>query len=453
VQILPARWDPPQPGTRLRGTSRAGVYRVPVPTPARPLSRHLAAASGAIAVGVWLLVAGPASAAPTCVFDQVGGAVTITVGGGETAVIAVANDAITLNGTACDAATVSTTDSITVNATGTPLQVDIDLGGGEFGPGLTPEGDGSSEIEFTLNLPSGSPILRVVGGANADNLVYGTGGINLNGAESTADADVTINGTPRVVFDGNGGDDVLSVGGGTGSGEPASGTLNGGGENDLLFGGLGGSTFDGGDGTDGLDYAAATQLVVANLATGVANHAGGLSDELSNLENLAGSPGADAITGDDGPNVLQAGGGDDLVIGGGGDDTLGGGEGLDTFAFGIVEDGVQVDLRDGTSEGEGNDVLADFENVVGTPQADTIHADHGRSIVIGGRGSDELFGHDGADALRGDQGNDQLFGQKGTDLVSGGPGRDQLDGGQAQDRCRGGPDPDAFVFCEVTRLN
>ena len=121
-----------------------------------------------------------------------------------------------------------------------------------------------------------------------------------------------------------------------------------------------------------------------------------------------------------------------MVIGGGGDDTLGGGDGLDTLAFGVMEDGVEVDLRDGTSEGDGNDVLADFENVVGTTQADTIHADHGRSIVIGGRGSDELFGHDGADDLQGDQGNDQLFGQKGTDLVNGGPGRDQLDGGQAQ---------------------
>ena len=424
-----------------------------VPPRARPLARRVAAASGAAALGVLLLVAAPASAAPTCVFDQVGAAVTIAVGDGETAVIAVDNGAITLNGTACDAATVSTTDSIVVEATGTPTQIDIDLAGGDFGPGLTPEGDGTSEIEFTVNLPNGTPVLRVVGGANADNLVYGTGGINLNGTESTADADVTITGTPQVVLDGNAGNDVLSVGGGAGAGSPASGTLNGGGEDDLLFAGIGGSTFDGGNGADGLDYAAATQLLLANLATGVANHAGGLSDELSNLENLAGSPGSDAITGDDGPNVLQAGAGDDLVIGGGGDDTLGGGEGLDTVAFGVTEDGVQVDLRDGTSEGEGNDVLADFENVVGTPQADTIHADHGRSIVIGGRGSDELFGHDGADAVQGDQGNDQLFGQKGTDLVSGGPGRDQLDGGQAQDRCRGGPDPDAFVFCEVIRLN
>ncbi len=314
-------------------------------------------------------------------------------------------------------------------------------------------GDGASEIEFSLNLPNGSPVVRVVGGANADNLAYGTGGINLNGAESTADADVTITGTPAVVLDGNAGNDVLSVGGSAGTGGAASGTLNGGSEDDLLFGGLGGSTFDGGNGNDGLDYAASTQLLIANLATGVTNHAGGLSDQLSNLENLAGSPGADAITGDDGPNVLQAGGGDDVVIGGGGDDTLGGGDGLDTLAFGVVEGGVEVDLRDGTSEGDGNDVLADFENVVGTTQADTIHADHGRSIVIGGRGSDELYGHDGADDLQGDQGNDQLFGQKGTDLVNGGPGRDQLDGGQASDRCRGGPDPDAFVFCEVIRLN
>ena len=123
------------PASRLRGTGRARGYRVRVPPRARPLIRRVAVASGAIALGVWLLVAAPASAAPTCVFDQVGGAVTIAVGDGETAVIAVANGEITLNGTACEAATVSTTDSIAVDATGTPAQIDIDLTGGDFGPG------------------------------------------------------------------------------------------------------------------------------------------------------------------------------------------------------------------------------------------------------------------------------------------------------------------------------
>lgn len=402
----------------------------------------------------WLLLATPASAAPTCAFDPVTATVSISVGDAESAVISQTGGAITLGGTACDVATVTNTDTIDVNGSaGTPVEISIDLSFGDFVPGLTPESDpSSSEIEFTLNLPNGTPTVRVTGGPGNDNLVLGAGGINLNAAETTGDVDVTITGTPLVVLEGNAGNDALSVGGGAGTGAAALGTLNGGGEDDLLGGGLGGSTADGGDGADTIDYAAATQLVVADLTTGVVEHAGGQTDQLSGIENLAGSPGADAISGDDGPNVLQGGLGDDLVIGGEGDDTLSGGDGRDTLAFGPTEDGVEVDLRDGTSLGEGSDSLAGFENVIGTAAGDTIHADGGVNLVDGGRGSDEIFGHDGTDDLRGIQGNDQLFGQKGNDNVNGGPGRDQLDGGQGKDRCRGGPDPDAFVFCEVIQL-
>jgi Ca2+-binding RTX toxin-like protein len=401
----------------------------------------------------WLVLTTPAAAAPTCAFDQATATVTIGVGDGESAVISQTGGSITLDGTACDVATVTNTDLIDVNGSGTPVEISIDLSAGNFAPGLTPDADGgSSEIEFSVDLPNGTPTLRVSGGAGNDNLVYGADGINLNAAETPGDVDVSIVGAPLIVLDGNAGNDALSIAGGAGTGAPAVGSMNGGTEDDLLGGGLGGSTAGGGDGVDTIDYAAASQ-VVASLATGVVQHAGGQTDQLAGVENLSGSPGADTISGDDGPNVLQGGLGDDLLIGGGGDDSLSGGDGRDTLAFLPSEGGVEVDLREGTSEGEGNDTLTGFENVIGTAVADTIHADGGVNLVDGGRGSDEIFGRDGSDALLGSQGNDQLFGQKGNDNVSGGPGRDQLDGGQGKDRCRGGPHPDAFVFCEVIRLD
>ncbi len=426
-------------------------YRVPVRTPARWFQRR-GFLLGALAVLLGRMLAGGTASAVTCTFDPNTGTVGIGVADGETAEISRADAAITLNGTACDVATITNTDTIHVEAVGTPLEISIDLSNGDFAPGLTPDPGDSPEIEFTMNLPAGTPTLRVVGGAGDDHIAYGTGGINLNAAEDPGDADVTFTGTPAVVLEGNAGDDLLSVAGSDGTGASTLGTLEGGDGSDVHLGGTGGSTFDGGPGTDTVDYAAGTQLTFASLTTGIVNHGGGGVDELLGLENLFGSPGADAINGNAETNELRGGPGDDVVVGAGGDDTLAGGDGIDTLAFGAVEDGVQVDLRSGTSLGEGTDSLSGFENVIGTSKADTIDADHGPSLVVGGPGSDEIFGHDGTDVLQGGPGNDQLFGGKGSDALNAGPGRDQLDGGQGDDACRGGPDPDAFVFCEKIKL-
>lgn len=439
-----------QPGSAACAEPVASAAIVwPVPTPARSFERRGLVLGAASAVVGWVLVATPASGAPTCAFDQPTATLTIVVGNGESAAIARSGEAITLDGAACGAASVTNTDTVNVDGSaGTPTQVSIDVSAGGFAPGPAPEAEPNPEIEFNLNLPSGSPTVLVIGGTGADHLVLGTGGINLNAAETTGDADVSIVGLPLVRLDGNDGNDELSVAGGHGTGTPATGSLNGGTGDDLLVGGLGGSTLDGGDGSDSVDYSAASQLVLANLATGAVDHAGGQTDQLPGVENLTGSPGGDAIKGGDGSNALDGGVGDDLVIGGLGDDTLEGGEGTDTLAFGKVEEGVTVDLRAGTSEGEGDDAIAGFENVTGTPGPDAIHGDNAPSLILGIRGSDELFGHDGADDLRGGAGHDQLFGQRGDDGSSGGPGRDQLDGGKGEDVCRGGPHPDAFVFCE-----
>jgi len=157
-----------------------------------------------------------------------------------------------------------------VTATGTPTEVGIDLSGGPFAPGVTPETDGgTSEIEFQVNLPSGTPIVRITGSTGDDHVVVGSAGINLNATEAVADVDVTIVGTPAIFLQGGDGADVLSVVGGTAEGSPVAGvSLRGDAGDDLLFAGLGPSSLEGGDGTDPLDYSAVTQLGRADLGGG-----------------------------------------------------------------------------------------------------------------------------------------------------------------------------------------
>ncbi len=519
--------------------SRGGPgYRSRVRPLIRPLVRSFRfanprhAAGSAVLLASWLvggvITAVPASAAPTCAFDAMTATATIQVGNGESAIIARSGDAITLDGTPCGAATVTATDAIVVNGTAIPAAITIDLGGGAFAPGMSTESDeGDPEIEFTINLPAGSPTVRVVGSGGTDDLVVGEGGINLNAAEAAGDADVLIVGLPVIELDGGAGDDVLSVAGGAGTGAQRAATVHGDADGDQLFGGLGGSTFDGGDGSDTLDYSA-SNAIVADLGGSVVNHAGALLDQVNAVENLTGSPEADQITGDDGPNVLRGGDGADVLAGEGGDDdldgqagadtadyggspgsvvvvlntsargdgtdllsglenalgspandvligdgqandlaggagddrisggpgadALDGGPGIDTVFFASADTGVQVDLRDGTSKGEGDDTLAGFEQVTGSPFADTIHGDDSANRLLGDRGKDQLFGHDGRDQVLGNAGADRLQGQGGSDVVSGGVGRDQLNGGDGQDLCDGGPDPDSFVFCEEIHL-
>src|SRR5688572_19608735 len=207
VQMLPPSSDLPQPRPlnrrRLPGRGRGtGIV-------SHMRSRARFAVLTAVFVLAFQFFTFPATAA-TCLF--VPPTVTVDVGGGETATIGRTGDDITLDGAACGGATVANTDTIAITTTGVPIEAVIDLTGGPLAPGLTPEADGS-EIEITINLPTGTPTLRILGSSGVDRIVAGASGINLNSDETTADADVTITGTPVVVIDGRDGDDVISLGG------------------------------------------------------------------------------------------------------------------------------------------------------------------------------------------------------------------------------------------------
>jgi Ca2+-binding RTX toxin-like protein len=117
-----------------------------------------------------------------------------------------------------------------------------------------------------------------------------------------------------------------------------------------------------------------------------------------------------------GNDLLSGGAGNDTLDGGLGDDTLYGGAGIDTVSFEGVEIAVVVDLAAGSASGQGNDVLAGIENVVGSTQDDWIQGDSRANRLDGGYGSDTLIGGAGNDTLVASGGADSLLGGSGADV-------------------------------------
>ena len=404
-----------------------------------------AAAATAVLFVLWLPRL--ASAAVMCTYDPAG-AITVTLGPNDTTVLAVSNSNITDDGTQCGTATVQNTDTITVTGSGSGNKLTIDLSGGAFAPGLTPESPPEdSEIEFSVDLGTDGT-LAVVGGSAADEITAGAGGINLNAGETTGDVDVTLVGSPTISIKGGAGDDMLSVAGGAGTGAAVGGVmLTGEDGNDTLIEGSGDDDLGGGDGTDTVDLSDAGQGVTVSLGDGTATGDG--SDTLTAFEDVTGSPFDDVIDGDGGANTLSGGSGDDVIDGHGGDDALDGGAGSDTARFASASSSVTVSLEDGDASGDGSDTLTGFEDVTGSGSADHITGDGGGNMLRGGAGADEIHGRTGADIVVGGDGADELSGGDGGDILSGGSGKDQLNGGRGRDACHGGPGADSFTACET----
>jgi Ca2+-binding RTX toxin-like protein len=305
---------------------------------------------------------------------------------------------------------------------------------------------------------------------------------NITGG-STGD---TLTGDGRGnVLRGEGGDDTLvGLGGGPmGPGLPGKvDELLGGSGQDTIDGGPLGSVGDeiwGGDGTDTVTYENRSDNVVISLD--LLNPVG--EDTIHTVENAKGGSGNNGIIGNDGPNILWGGagndgidgeggadllyGGDDndTLLGGAGNDTLAGnngadklfgaegadtmsgGSGLDETSYEDATNGVNVTLdglaNDGTP-GEGDNVIYDVENVIGSKFPDKITGSASDNKLVGGPGNDQLTGGVGADTLDGGANADTLAGGDGPDTLIGGTENDQLSGDGGYDTLRGGPGSDGL---------
>ncbi len=184
-------------------------------------------------------------------------------------------------------------------------------------------------------------------------------------------------GLAAVVVDLRGGDDSLTLDGGSGPNQPRADALGGAG-NDVL----------------GVDASSARQL------------SGGDGDDVLRAEGDHGT--AIAFDGGPGRDLVDFG---SVVFGG---DRLGVSASL---ATGRATYTVPTGLPAGFSV---TDTLAGIERLWGTSVGD---------VLTGSNAADELLGSAGPDVLNGNNGNDVLGGEAGADELIGGKGADTVDGG------------------------
>ncbi len=148
-------------------------------------------------------------------------------------------------------------------------------------------------------------------------------------------------------------------------------------------------------------------------------------------DTITGSSNADTLAGQDDDDTLAGGGGDDLLDGGAGNDTLRGNDGNDTIIGGVGDDLVRevgnVDFVLTPSalnaESIGTDSLGGIERaeLVGGVGANTLDASAftGPVTLNGGigNGDDTLIGGSAADVLIGGSGNDTYIGGLGADTA------------------------------------
>jgi Ca2+-binding RTX toxin-like protein len=174
------------------------------------------------------------------------------------------------------------------------------------------------------------------------------------------------------------------------------------GEGDNVLGSLGG--MQGGSGDDTLEAGPES----TSLVGGAGN------------DTLIGSPEGESLLGQEGNDNIAAGGGTDSVAGGEGADLLSGGPGHDEASYAAAEKPVRLSIGDGPNDGaagEGDDILADIEDLIGGRGADVMVGSAEANRLVGLGGADRMFGGAGADRLEGANDGDRLDAGPGPDSV------------------------------------
>lgn len=207
--------------------------------------------------------------------------------------------------------------------------------------------------------------------------------------------------------------------------------------NNVLWGGPGADTLNGGStrlpGPDGrigtsddvtvtdqdtISYADSPSGVTINLASGTGRGGDAEGDRFSNIERVLGSAYDDTFIASAAGQVFH--GGENAK-----DDpetkNVDESKDNDTVSYaGLKEVGAFKDLE---SPG-----LDNIENLIGSDATDDLRGDANNNRLEGGRGHDGLVGRGGNDILVGGSGNDTIVGGAGTDLLIGGGGADALHG-------------------------
>lgn len=233
------------------------------------------------------------------------------------------------------------------------------------------------------------------------------------------------------------------------AGGSGSAALTGGGTSgpgNIIFGGAGNETLDGGAGGNTIFGLGGDDLIIGgrdSLASRDINNTIDVADLVDQTESddgddaLYGGAGNDTILGGQGNDVLDGGRGDDVLIGQAGVDIFRGGDGSDTVDY-SRESPFQllVNLETNVASGgtASDDTFFSIENLIGSD--DRIDRFIGTSAAnhFQGQGGGDVFnGRAGDDLLDGGNDGDILYGEDGNDTIIGGAGQDYLDGGAGID--------------------
>ena len=436
-----------------------------------------------VASSTLMLAAPPASATVQCSYDSNTRTATMTPSAADGSMTIYADTGnLAVNSSPCVA--LNQVNSVTINASARPdIAVAFSLDGGPLGPGYLDEGNGSSEIEFSVTGMGPSAALVVIGSTGNDGVSFGqytnkatgvtTGQVNLNALAdgATPDVDVSFTSFPGLIqVSAQGGDDTLT-GAGTGvaftgpiwtplelNGAAGANTVTGGaGPDTLVFReetvGEGSDTLSGGGGTDTAQASTAGPAAVATITLdGVANDGSNCPGADCNgdnvgldIEGVVGSFSSETIVGNSGPQYLaggsdgndalfgasgadelhatsgsaQGGAGNDLLVPESANCVLRGAKGRDTASFAAVNKSVVVTLDNVANDGPGGSTI-------------NVHSDI--ENITGTALSDTLIGNGAANTFNAGAGNDSLYGQGGKDTFLPGPGDDSASGGAGVDR-------------------
>jgi Ca2+-binding RTX toxin-like protein len=452
-----------------------------------------------------------ASATTSCSFDSGTATVTATIGSNDSPTLLRSGNAITFGGAACDAATVTNTDTINVSAPDPASSegLTISIAGGQFAPGKTAEGDGSDEIEIALTLAADEP-LTIIGSSDADDLTALGDVVDLKpgtASEYEVSRSAFDDTTPTTLIGGQGNDHLnMTTPFNSSDFSTNSTVLAGPGDDVITPSPYKGSLYDGGNGADSISYpnlwdgegimvhvTSASVSATVDRGNGVTT----ATDTLTDIEAIGGSPEDDTFYGSTGNDLFDGAGGDDWFLPWGGDDSIVGGTGFDELTVGASTAPVTFDMTAETTSGEGTDTFDGIEILQGSPNDDDFVGDPELAgvIVLDGSGGQDVLDLRGAESgqtvytstvayapspvaaigiqriigspfrdkiivyqtpadgggvhFSGGGANDRLTGGPRRDLLEGDGGDDIIDGKGAVDTCRGGRGTDTLLHCEL----
>lgn len=245
----------------------------------------------------------------------------------------------------------------------------------------------NNDYDWAIYDSESSPVLVKLGSdgtaGTAQGLTIGVDRlINIERVVGTKFGDM-IYGSDRAINEvlrGNGGDDTLSGGTGTGT--------------DL--------------GLNLVDYWAAPGSVTVDLSQGRSWGADG-NDVLYGFMGIIGSQFDDQLTGNANNNYFE---------GFGGNDTIDGGAGNDRASYSAELSSVRIDLTAGKAHtSSGVDTLISIESMRGSEFSDELRGNEGNNDFQGRAGDDTVFAGAGDDTVHGGKGNDAIDGGAGTDTA------------------------------------